>query len=202
VSTGLFCFYFFVRETTLTISFFFFFFERALTGVVAGICGALVGCPADVALVRATTTSLVLSPTGRPPNVIQIIGSIVKKDGAQALWTGWLPTCARAALLNMSQLATYTQAKQFILEKRLLNKEGQDGLGAHISASMVSAFAATTCSIPADIVKTRMQSGATAAGRGPIGVALNMIRTEGVLSLWKGFVPCQYKKAKFRGVAG
>jgi solute carrier family 25 oxoglutarate transporter 11 len=41
---------------------------------------------------------------------------IVKEEGVFTLWRGAIPTMGRAMVVNAAQLASYSQAKQFLLD--------------------------------------------------------------------------------------
>ena len=43
------------------------------------------------------------------------IDRILKEEGLFTLWRGAIPTMGRAMVVNAAQLASYSQAKQFIL---------------------------------------------------------------------------------------
>ena len=57
----------------------------------------------------------------------------------------------RAMVVNAAQLATYSQAKQGLLNTGYL----KDGIFCHFCASMISGLATTIASMPVDIAKTR-----------------------------------------------
>ena len=57
----------------------------------------------------------------------------------------------RAMVVNAAQLATYSQAKQLLLNTGYLH----DGIFLHFCASMISGLATTIASMPVDIAKTR-----------------------------------------------
>lgn len=84
-------------------------------------------------------------------NVGNALVRIVKEEGILMLFRGAIPTMGRAMIVNMAQLATYSQAKQMILENKLMN----DNIGLHFVASMISGFITTCASMPIDIAKTR-----------------------------------------------
>lgn len=83
----------------------------------AGIVGAFVGTPAEVALIRMTADGR-LPPAERRnyKNVFDSLFRIVKEEGVFTLWRGAVPTMGRAMVVNAAQLATYSQAKQFLLD--------------------------------------------------------------------------------------
>lgn len=111
-------------------------------------------------------------------------------------------------VVNAAQLATYSQAKQVILA----SKKIKDGIFCHFCASMISGLATTICSMPVDIIKTRLvfniaiyiinkninnilriQNMRIINGKpeynGVGDVLRQVIRNEGFFALWKGFTP-------------
>lgn len=85
--------------------------------MAAGVVGAFVGTPAEVALIRMTADGR-LPPAERRnyKNVFDSLFRIVKEEGVFTLWRGALPTMGRAMVVNAAQLASYSQAKQFLLD--------------------------------------------------------------------------------------
>eukprot|EP01147_Barroeca_monosierra_P010034 gene10034-2208_t len=165
------------------------FVKKASIGLTAGSIGAVVGTPAEVALVRMSADGS--RPIGERrgyTSVFNAIFRISREEGITTLWRGCAPTVARAMVVNAAQLATYTQAKEFIYRHWKL-----DGILLHFTASMVSGLATTAASMPVDILKTRIQNMRTVDGvaefKSPVHVASHIIRNEGVLSLWRGFFP-------------
>lgn len=61
---------------------------------------------------------------------------------------------------------------------------GEEAIGG-LSAGIVG----TVIGFPLDLVKTRMQTGVACSSNGIIGVATNVVRTEGIFALYKGLVP-------------
>ncbi|CAJ0605471.1 unnamed protein product [Cylicocyclus nassatus] len=134
---------------------------KAALGVTAGACGALVGTPADVALIRMTGDGH-LPPEQRRnyKNVIEALYRIAKEEGIATWFRGCSPTILRAMVVNAAQLGTYSQAKQMILQ----TKKIKDGIFCHFLSSMISGAATTVASMPVDIIKTRIQAMKTIDG--------------------------------------
>ncbi|XP_072766648.1 mitochondrial 2-oxoglutarate/malate carrier protein isoform X2 [Anoplolepis gracilipes] len=153
----------------------------------AGAAGAFVGTPADVALVRMTTDGrLPIDQRRNYKNVLDAFVRIAREEGVFTLWRGSLATIGRAVVVNVSQLATYSQVKHLI-STRMNVKEG---IGLHFGASMVSGLLTTFNSLPFDITKTRIQSmKSTEKPPGIIAVMMSIAKNEGIRSLWKGFWP-------------
>lgn len=160
------------------------FWKRALIGMTAGGIGAVVGNPAEVALIRMTADGH-LPPEMRRNyrNAGAALVEMSKKEGVFSLWRGSSPTVMRAMVLNMAQLASYSQAKS-VLQR---SADMSDGLGLHFTASMISGFISTAVSLPVDLIKTRVQMD---AGQSSIRSAvMGVVQKEGILAFWKGFWP-------------
>ncbi|XP_076293102.1 mitochondrial 2-oxoglutarate/malate carrier protein [Lasioglossum baleicum] len=159
----------------------------SLMAGTAGSMGAFVGTPAEVALVRMTADGRLPKDQRRNyKNVFHAFSVIVRSEGITALWRGAVATMGRAVVVNISQLATYSQAKFFIASKLKM----EDGIKLHFLASMLSGFLTTFNSMPFDIAKTRIQN-LKSKGKPPgmLSVLASIIKTEGVPALWKGFLP-------------
>ncbi len=49
-------------------------------------------------------------------NVFDALFRIFREEGLFTMWRGAIPTMGRAMVVNAAQLASYSQAKQFILQ--------------------------------------------------------------------------------------
>lgn len=166
------------------------FYKKAFAGMVGGGFGAIVGTPAEVALIRMTADGrLPMAERRNYTSVFNALGRVSREEGVATLWRGTLPTVGRAMVLNVAQLATYDQAKEVILGTGMIG----DNIGAHALASTVSGFIATTVSIPLDSAKTRVQNMRVINGvpeyNGMIDALRQTAAKDGVLSLWRGFTP-------------
>lgn len=162
-----------------------------LMGAIAGAIGAFVGTPAEVALVRMTADGRLPAAERRNyKGVINALSRMASEEGIAALWRGCIPTIGRAMVVNMTQLASYSQFKTYFHNGPFKMEEG---ILLHFCASMLSGLLTTITSMPLDIAKTRIQNmksvGGKAEYRGTMDVLLRVIRQEGVFALWKGFTP-------------
>jgi len=166
------------------------FFVKAALGMTAGVVGAFVGTPAEVALIRMTADGR-LPPAERRnyKNVFDSLFRIVKEEGVLTLWRGAVPTMGRAMVVNAAQLASYSQAKQILLDTGYF----KDNVFCHFVSSMISGLITTAASMPVDIAKTRIQNMKTVDGKpeytGGVDVLAKVVRKEGFFALWKGFTP-------------
>ncbi|KAL7104315.1 hypothetical protein ACP275_08G236300 [Erythranthe tilingii] len=168
-------------------------------GLVAGGIGAAVGNPADVAMVRMQADGRLPVPQRRNyKSVVDAITQMSRSEGIASLWRGSSLTVNRAMLVTASQLASYDQFKELILEKRLMN----DGLGTHVTASFAAGFVASVASNPVDVIKTRVmnmrvEEGAAPPYKGAVDCAMKTIRAEGPMALYKGFIPTISRQGPF-----
>lgn len=170
------------------------FFAKAAIGMASGVCGAFVGTPAEVALIRMTADGR-LPPNERRnyKHVVDALFRIYREEGLLTLWRGAIPTMGRAMVVNAAQLASYSQAKQILAENLNLS----EGVFLHFVASMISGLITTAASMPVDIAKTRIQNMKTINGKpeysGPVHVLVSIIKNEGLFALWKGFAPYYFR---------
>nr|USH43029.1 mitochondrial uncoupling protein 5 [Ipomoea batatas] len=168
-------------------------------GLIAGGIGAAVGNPADVAMVR-------MQADGRLPaahrrnykSVVDAITQMTKNEGVTSLWRGSSLTVNRAMLVTASQLASYDQFKETILEKGIM----KDGLGTHVTASFAAGFVAAVVTNPVDVLKTRMMNMKVEPGMAPpyagaLDCAMKTIKAEGPMALYKGFIPTISRQGPF-----
>ncbi|TAQ87515.1 hypothetical protein B7494_g4176 [Chlorociboria aeruginascens] len=134
------------------------FGERAAAGLAAGGLAAMIGNPADLALIRMQSDGLKpLAERKNYKSVIDALSSIAKSEGVVALWAGAAPTVARAMALNFGQLAFFAEAKQQLKNTSL------SPMQQTLSASAAAGFFASFFSLPFDFVKTRLQKQQKAA---------------------------------------
>lgn len=152
---------------------------------------AFVGTPAEVALIRMTADGrLPLAERRNYKGVFNALMRITTEEGVATLWRGCIPTMGRAMVVNAAQLASYTQAKQYLASTGYFT----EGIKLHFVASMMSGFITTVASMPVDIAKTRLQNMKVSADgkaeyRGTIDVLSRVVKQEGLFALWKGFTP-------------
>ncbi|XP_014519194.1 mitochondrial uncoupling protein 5 [Vigna radiata var. radiata] len=168
-------------------------------GLIAGAIGAAVGNPADVAMVRMQADGR-LPPAERRnyKSVVDAILRMARQEGVTSLWRGSSLTVNRAMLVTASQLASYDQFKEMILERGVM----RDGLGTHVTASFAAGFVAAVASNPVDVIKTRVMNmkvepGSPAPYAGALDCALKTVRAEGPMALYKGFVPTISRQGPF-----
>lgn len=164
------------------------FAERAGAGLTAGGLAAMVGNPADLALIRMQSDGLKpLAERKNYKSVIDALGSIARSEGVAALWSGAAPTVVRAMALNFGQLAFFSEAKARLKANTDLSTRTQT-----LSASAIAGFFASFFSLPFDFVKTRLQKQQKGPDgklpyRGMVDCFAKVAREEGMLRFYRGF---------------
>ena len=165
------------------------FAERGAAGLTAGGLAAIVGNPADLALIRMQSDGL--KPKEARANyrsVFDALTRIAKAEGVGALWAGAYPTVIRAMALNFGQLTFFAESKTQIKHYYPQLSESSNRFGA----SMIAGFFASFFSLPFDFIKTRLQK----QSKGPDGklpyagffdCAKKVVRDEGWLRFYRGF---------------
>ncbi|XP_038883604.1 mitochondrial uncoupling protein 5-like [Benincasa hispida] len=173
--------------------------RKISAGLIAGAVGAAVGNPADVAMVRMQADGrLPVAQRRNYKSVVDAITQMARGEGVTSLWRGSSLTVNRAMLVTASQLASYDQIKETILQKGLM----KDGLGTHVTASFAAGFVAAVASNPVDVIKTRVMNMKVEAGSAPpysgaLDCALKTVRAEGPMALYKGFIPTISRQGPF-----
>ncbi|KAL1997535.1 hypothetical protein VTN49DRAFT_66 [Thermomyces lanuginosus] len=165
------------------------FGERAVAGLTAGGLAAMIGNPADLALIRMQSDGL------KPPearanyrSVVDALARISKNEGIGALWAGCLPTVVRAMSLNLGQLAFFSESKSQLQKRTNLSPQNQT-----FAASAIAGFFASFLSLPFDFIKTRLQKQqrdpktGELPYKGVVDCARKVIRDEGWLRFYRGF---------------
>ncbi|XP_053990055.1 mitochondrial 2-oxoglutarate/malate carrier protein-like [Hylaeus volcanicus] len=154
-------------------------------GMISGIVGAFVGTPTDLVLVR------MIADSNLPPekrwnyrNGISGLFDIWKTEGVRGLWRGVMPTMTRGALVNGTQLATYSKTKM------ILQKYVEEGVFLQFLSAMISGLVMCSTSLPMDVAKTRIQNwNLPSKPPGILRMVVNIAQKEGTSALWRGFLP-------------
>ena len=165
------------------------FLERSAAGLTAGGLAAMVGNPADLALIRMQSDGL--KPKDQRANyrsVFDALKRIAANEGIGAWWSGAYPTVIRAMALNFGQLTFFAESKAQLKEHAPQLSDATRTFGA----SAIAGFFASFFSLPFDFIKTRLQK----QSKGPDGkfpykgffdCAGKVVANEGWLRFYRGF---------------
>lgn len=174
-------------------------YKKVTAALVAGASGAVVGNPADLAMVRMQADGrLPMHERRNYTGVGNALLRMVNQDGVLSLWTGSAPTVTRAMLVTAAQLATYDQIRDAVTSNHVV----PEGLATQVVASCGAGVLASVASNPIDVVKTRVMNMKVAEGevapyRGALDCAVKTVRAEGPMALYKGFIPTVTRQGPF-----
>ena len=124
-------------------------------GLTTGGAAAVLGNPADLALVRMQADSSLPADQRRNyRGVVDALRRIIHEEGARMLWRGSAPTIGRAATLNMAMLATSDQLKESMGPHFV---GGEKSIPVLLISSTLAGIAGAVASLPFDMLKTRLQ---------------------------------------------
>lgn len=149
---------------------------KLVSGLTAGSISQILGTPFDVLKVRLQTSK-------QKTSMIKEATDIIARNGIRGLYTGFQPAVIRGGLVNMGELATYDLSKQKIIKYTPFG----DSLPTHVMAATCSGFFSSVLSTPADVLKTRMMM--KAGEKNMIKCATKVLRNEGIVTFYKGFIP-------------
>lgn len=164
------------------------FVKKSVCALGAGGIAAVAGNPADLALIRMQSDSMLPEAERRNyRGVGHALSSIATQEGPLALFKGAMPTATRAMALNFGMLAFNAQAKEMLVSA------GAPAALQVFGASAIAGFAASAFSLPFDFVKTQIQKmkpdpvTGEMPFKGPIDCAMKQVKMGGILRLWAGF---------------
>ena len=155
---------------------------KSVFSMSAGGIAAVIGNPADLALIRMQSDHTLPADKRRNyTGVFNALTRIKNEEGIAAWWKGCTPTVMRAMALNLGMLGPYDQAKE------TLQSIFGNFRGIGICSSCIAAFLACVFSLPFDNVKTKYQ---------------RMIKGADGLYPYKNFADCFGKSLKNEGFFG
>lgn len=163
---------------------------RAGCSLTAGGIGAMVGTPAEVALIRMQyDTTLPVAERRGYKNVFDALTQIARHEGTKGFFAGAMPTVVRGLTINFGMLMTYDSFKRM--------NEGWLGEGTTTNrffSGALSGWTAATVSLPFDFIKTRLQKQKPdpVTGKLPYTGVVNCFTTvakqEGPMALYNGYM--------------
>ncbi|KAI9484195.1 MAG: mitochondrial carrier domain-containing protein [Benjaminiella poitrasii] len=160
--------------------------QLILCSTMAGALGGAFGNPSDVVNVRMQNDGQLPANQRRNyKNVVDGLVRICREEGPKVLMRGVGSSTNRAILITVSQMSSYDMFKQTMTDRFHLH----DGLITHFTSSLLAGLVATTVCSPLDVIKTRIMSAHVNDRRNPVKIMTHMIKTEGVGSLFRGWMP-------------
>mmetsp|Transcript_116770 Transcript_116770/g.201750 ORF Transcript_116770/g.201750 Transcript_116770/m.201750 type:complete len:299 (-) Transcript_116770:53-949(-) len=164
------------------------FVKKSVCALGAGGIAAVMGNPADLALIRMQADTMLPEAERRNyRGVGHALTSIASNEGVGGLFKGAAPTATRAMALNFGMLAFNAQGKE------LLQSMGAPVPVQVFGASAIAGFFASFFSLPFDFVKTQVQKmkpdpvTGEMPFKGPVDCAMKQVQMGGITRLWAGF---------------
>jgi len=173
--------------------------KKVVAGMLAGGIGQFMASPTDLVKTQIQMEGR-RRLRGEPPRVhgmVDALRKILRQSGIKGLWRGCWPNVQRAALVNLGDLSTYDSVKRAILDNTRL----KDNSATHCLSSACAGLVGAVMGTPADVVKARVMNQPTDAnGRGILyrnsfDCLMQTIRGEGIMAMYKGFLPCWLRMA-------
>jgi len=164
------------------------FLTKVGCSLTAGGIGALVGTPAEVALIRmqADTVCPVAERRGYK-NVVDALLRIGREEGLNGFFTGATPTIVRGLSINLGMLMTYDTYKKWNS-----SWAGEGTQSNRFFSGFLSGWTAATVSLPFDFIKTRLQKQAplpdgTMPYKGVLDCMRKVAAEEGIGAFYQGY---------------
>jgi hypothetical protein len=157
------------------------FYIKFLAGAITGGVGSVIGNPFDV-LKTLAQTSKDKTPLG------QQVAQMYKDQGIGGFYRGVGVNVARACVLNATKMGCYDLAKGVVTDYTgWTRKDVRTGF----LAACIAGFFMTCTVAPTDNLRTRLMNQPTNAKLydGFTDCLVKTIKTDGVASLWRGFIP-------------
>ncbi|CAG8718225.1 17715_t:CDS:2 [Acaulospora morrowiae] len=162
------------------------FAAKIFCASAAGCVGGAFGNPADLVMVRMQNDAKLPSESRRNyKHAFEGLFRIYREEGMKGLTRGIGPNVNRAILMNSSQLASYEQFKQLLLETEYF----QDNIITHFTSSLLAGLVATTICSPVDVIKTRVMNSGSKQKQNIMTMLKTIVVREGPFALFKGWVP-------------
>mmetsp|Transcript_17424 Transcript_17424/g.25256 ORF Transcript_17424/g.25256 Transcript_17424/m.25256 type:complete len:298 (-) Transcript_17424:484-1377(-) len=158
------------------------FYMKFLAGAITGAVGSVAGNPFDVLKTLAQTNK------GTPKPLMSLVGQMYKDQGMKGFYRGVDVNIMRAIVLNATKMGVYDIAKGKVVESTGWTRK--DPRTAFFSSFLAGFF--MTCTVaPFDRLRTNLMNQPTDKKiyNGLSDCFVKTVRQEGVLSLWRGFIP-------------
>ncbi|KAK4250569.1 hypothetical protein VTI28DRAFT_5379 [Corynascus sepedonium] len=156
-------------------------------GAASGVMGAAAGSPFFLVKTRLQSYSPFL-PVGtqhRYRNALDGMSQIFRTEGVRGLYRGVGAAMIRTGFGSSVQLPTY-----FFAKRRLMRHLGmEEGAPLHLASSTASGFVVCVVMHPPDTIMSRMYNQNGNLYAGVFDCLAKTIRTEGILAIYKGFLP-------------
>lgn len=154
--------------------------KKILAGLLSGAIGITIANPTDVVKIRMQGQKT--GAEAKYSSAMDCYAKTYKFEGIPGFWTGYGPNLMRNSIISCTEVATYDQFKQMLMQYTPM----KDNLLTHFTAGLMAGFAATCVGSPFDVIKTRIMSRGSEFN-GTIDCVVKTFRNDGILAFYKGF---------------
>ncbi|KAL7474872.1 hypothetical protein ACHAW6_000820 [Cyclotella cf. meneghiniana] len=158
------------------------FYMKFLAGAITGGVGSVIGNPFDVLKTLAQTNKdKTVSMTG-------LVTNMYRDQGIAGFYRGVEVNVMRACVLNATKMGVYDMTKGYVTNATGWNRKD---VKTSFTSAFVAGFFMTVTVAPWDMLRTKLMNQPTDAKLydGFTDCARKTIQQDGVLSLWRGFIP-------------
>jgi Mitochondrial carrier protein len=155
---------------------------KFLAGAVTGAIGSVCGNPFDVLKTLSQTNR------GKSIPLSTLVGQMYHDQGIAGFYRGVQVNVMRAIVLNATNMGVYDISKGHVVD--MTGWTRKDPRTAFCS-SFIAGFWMTCTVAPFDFIRTKLMNQPTSQKlyNGMSDCLVQTVRQEGVLSLWRGFIP-------------
>jgi len=165
--------------------------DSSLSTLEIAAAGAVSAIPTTLAAAPVERAKVLLQVQGQGGNSVQYKGvfdvmrHLYKEGGIRSMFRGSVATGIRDGPGSAAYFAAYELTKKY-----LTPADSKDlSVGAIIFAGGTAGVAMWTIAIPADVIKSRIQTAATGTYSGFLDCVRKTIANDGVKALWRGLGP-------------
>jgi len=166
----------------------------AAAGFFGGVCQTYAGQPFDTVKVRMQTSSASLES-----GFLRTGLNTLRHEGIRGLYHGTTPALVFGLLENTIAFGANEQLKRHLMQRQRQQGGGKDAelpISQLAACGAFSGFVHCGFSCPTEVVKTKLQI-VGSPYRGPIDCIQSVLRTQGVVGLYAGFIPFVLREVPF-----
>ena len=158
------------------------FYMKFLAGAITGGTGSVVGNPFDVMKTLAQTNK------EKSAGLTTLVGTMFKDQGIAGFYRGVEVNIMRACVLNATKMGCYDISKGYVSETTGWSRKD---VRTAFCSSFIAGFFMTCTVAPWDMLRTKLMNQPTDKKiyNGFTDCLTKTVKADGVLSLWRGFVP-------------
>lgn len=155
---------------------------KFLAGAITGGVGSVIGNPFDVMKTLAQTNK------DKSMGMMGLVSGMYADQGIGGFYRGVQVNIMRACVLNATKMGVYDMTKGYVTNATGWNRKD---IKTSFSAAFVAGFFMTVTVAPWDMIRTKLMNQPTDAKLydGFTDCAKKTIQADGVLGLWRGFIP-------------